>query len=178
MAEALDRDPWLLFDLRGKSREEVLKSLQSALDAAAVAAPKKRGRPPKKRLTVADLLRCEQAPVERWRSLPEEAYDALPMPLPEIGIPRVIPPDPSVFTQLGPLPHARIETSLCLAALMHRTAQWAQQQIEDGPGRLDDGEGDEAEQVASPFDTPLQPAPRPGRNWRHKKRRWGKKANT
>ena len=27
MAEALDRDPWLLFDLRGRTREEVLDSL-------------------------------------------------------------------------------------------------------------------------------------------------------
>jgi hypothetical protein len=81
-----------------------------------------------------------------------------------------------VFTQLGPLPHARIETSLCLAALMHRTAQWVQQQIEDGPRRLDDEEGEgEHEQPASPFDAPLQPAPKPNRNWRHKKRRWGKK---
>ncbi len=176
MAEALDRDPWLLFDLRGKSRDEVLQALQSALDAAAVAAPKKRGRPPKKQQTVADLLRREQPEPEPWRHLPEEAYDALPMPLPEISIPRVIPPDPSVFTQLGPLPHARIETSLCLAALMHRTAQWVQQQIEEGPRGLGDEEGEgEPEQPASPFDAPLQPAPRPNRNWRHKKRRWGKK---
>ena len=84
--------------------------------------------------------------------------------------------DPSVFTQLGPLPHARIETSLCLAALMHRTAQWVQQQIEDGPHRLDDGEGEgDLEQPASPFDAPLQPPPKTSRNWRHKKRRWGKK---
>ena len=81
-----------------------------------------------------------------------------------------------MFTQLGPLPHARIETSLCLAALMHRTAQWVQQQIEDGPRRLEDEDGEgELEQPASPFDAPLQPVPRPNRNWRHKKRRWGKK---
>ena len=78
MAEALDRDPWLLFDLRGKSRDEVLQALQSALDAAAVAAPKKRGRPPKKKQTVADLLRREQPEPEPWRRLPEEAYDAIP----------------------------------------------------------------------------------------------------
>ena len=174
MAEALDRDPWLLFDLRGKSREEVLQSLQAALDAAAVAAPKKRGRPPKKRQTVADQLRRAQELPEPWHRLPEEAFDALPAPLPEIAIPRAIPPDPSVFTQLGPLPHARIEASLCLAALMHRTAQWVQQQIEDGPGRLEEEDG-EAESPASPFDTPLPPPQRPNRNWRHKKKRWGKK---
>ena len=174
MAEALDRDPWLLFDLRGKSRDEVLQALQAALDAAAVAAPKKRGRPPKKKLSVADQLRRDQEAPQRWAALPEAAYDALPASLPDLAIPRTIPPDPSVFTQLGPLPHARIEASLCLAALMHRTAQWVHQQIEDGPGRLEDAEGD-AESQASPFDTPLQPVTRPSRNWRHKKKRWGKK---
>ena len=175
MAEALDRDPWLLFDLRGKTREDVLASLQAALDAAAVAAPKKRGRPPKKRVTVADLLRREQEQAEPWRRMPDEAYDALPGPLPEIAIPRVIPPDPAVFTQLGPLPHARIEASLCLAALMHRTAQWVHQQIEDGPGRLEEEDG-EVERPASPFDTPVPLQPRTSRNWRHKKKRWGKRS--
>ena len=174
MAEALDRDPWLLFDLRGKSREEVLQALQAALDAADVAAPKKRGRPPKKRLTVADLLRRAGELPEPWHRMPEEAFDALPAPLPELAIPRTIPSDPSVFTQLGPLPHARIEASLCLAALMHRTAQWVHQQIEDGPGRLEDDEG-EGESPSSPFDAPLPPPPRPNRAWRHKKKRWGKK---
>ncbi len=178
MAEALDRDPWLLFDLRGNSRGEVMTALQAALSQATVAAPKKRGRPPKKKLTVADLLRREQQEPQPWRPLPEEAYDALPMPLPDIVIPRAIPPDPSVFTQLGPLPHARIETSLCLAALMHRTAQWVQQQIEEGPRRLEDSDGEEAgdlNQPASPFDAPLPAISRPARNWHNKKRRWGKK---
>lgn len=45
MAEALDRDPWLLFDLRGKAKDEVMAALQEALNAAAQDAPKKRGRP-------------------------------------------------------------------------------------------------------------------------------------
>ena len=172
MAEALDRDPWLLFDLRGKSRDEVLQALQSALEAAAVAAPKKRGRPPKKKQTVGDLLRRAQDQPEPWHPMADAAFDSLPAPLPEIVIPRAIPPDPSVFTQLGPLPHARIEASLCLAALMHRTAQWAHQQIEDGPGRMDE---EEAEAPASPFDAPLAPLQRPNRPWRHRKKRWGSK---
>jgi hypothetical protein len=127
---------------------------------------------------VEELLRREVATPQPWQALPEEAYDALPMPLPDVVIPRTIPPDPSVFSQLGPLPYARIETSLCLASLMHRTAQWVQQQIEDGPRRMDDGEGEgegESEQPASPFEAPLEAAVKPNRNWRHKKRRWGKK---
>ncbi|HEX9080821.1 MAG TPA: SWIM zinc finger family protein [Holophagaceae bacterium] len=172
MAEALDRDPWLLFDLRGKSREDVMQALQAALEAAAVAAPKKRGRPPKKKLTVADQIRRAQEQPEPWQAMPEPAFDALPAPLPDVVIPRAIPPDPSVFTQLGPLPHARIEASLCLAALMHRTAQWVHQQIEDGPGRMED---EEAESQASPFDAPLPPLQRPNRPWRHRKKRWGGK---
>lgn len=171
MAEALDRDPWLLFDLRGKSRSEVMEALQSALAAAAEAAPKKRGRPPKKKVTVADRLRREEELPEPWAPLPEARYDAFPEELPEIAIPRVIPPDPSVFTQLGPLPHARIEASLCLAALMHRTAQWVHQQFEEGPRSMEDGGEVPAEAAASPFDAqgPLQT--RPSRAWRNKKKR-------
>ena len=62
------------------------------------------------------------------------------MPLPDIALPRTIPADPSVFIQLGPLPHARIEASLCLAALMHRTAQVVQLQIEEGVENMEDPE--------------------------------------
>ncbi len=97
----------------------------------------------------------------------EEAYDQVRTRFPEGAIPRAIPPDPAVFTQLGPLPHARIEASLCLAALLHRTAQWVQQQIETGQPNLEELPP-EAEAVASPFDSPL-PAPRP---WKPKKRKW------
>ena len=173
MAEALDRDPWLLFDLRGKTREEVLDALQAKLAAHPVpAAPRKRGRP-KKVVPLAELLTRRQGLAEPGKRLKPERYDALAAPLPEVAIPRSIPPDPSVFVQLGPLPHARIETSLCLAALMHRTAQVVQQQIEEGVGTLEDAEGAEnAEDAApSPFESPIPPAPvqkawRPKRRWR------------
>lgn len=167
MAEALDRDPWLLFDLRGKTQEEVLADLQARLDLVPVeAAPKKRGRP-KKIVPLEDLLSRKQDMAEPWHRVDEEAFDGLPSPLPEVVIPRAIPPDPAVFTQLGPLPHARIEASLCLAALLHRTAQWTQQQIETGESNLE-SPGFEGEVVSSPFDTPL-PAPKP---WKPKKRKW------
>ncbi len=170
MAEALDRDPWLLFDLRGKTRGEVMEALQSALADAAEAAPKKRGRPPKKKVTALEVLRREEEMPEPWARIPDSQFDAFPEDLPEIGIPRTIPSDPSVFTQLGPLPHARIEASLCLAALMHRSAQWVHQQFEEGPRALEDG-GETAEIAASPFDAqgPLQT--RPSRAWRNKKKR-------
>lgn len=167
MAEALDRDPWLLFDLRGKTQEEVLADLQARLDGVpAEAAPRKRGRP-KKIVPLEDLLSRKQDMAEPWRRMDEEVFDALPESLPEVVIPRAIPSDPAVFTQLGPLPHARIEASLCLAALLHRTAQWTQQQIETGESNLE-GPPFEGEVVVSPFDTPL-PAPKP---WKPKKRKW------
>jgi hypothetical protein len=101
-----------------------------------------------------------------------EAYDALAAPFPELAIPRSLPSDPSVFIQLGPLPHARIEASLCLAALMHRTGQVVQQQIEEGVGNLEDPENPSDPVAPSPFESQI-PAqiPQP-KNWRHKKRRW------
>jgi hypothetical protein len=78
-----------------------------------------------------------------------------------------------VFVQLGPLPHARIEASLCLAALMHRTAQVVQRQIEDGVGEIEYDGGEAEAEAASPFETPL-PSPRiahRNRVWRHKRKR-------
>ena len=175
MAEALDRDPWLLFDLRGRTREAILEALQAKLDASdstnpAETAPRKRGRP-KKVVTVKEMLRRKNDVAEPWLLSDPERYDKLAVPLPEVGIPRNIPSDPSVFIQLGPLPHARIEASLCLAALMHRTAQVVQQQIEEGVGSMEDPEG--AQDVApSPFESPIPPVIQAPKTWRHKKRRW------
>lgn len=169
MAEALDRDPWLLFDLRGMTRDEVLAALQAKLDEATTPvepAPRKRGRP-KKVISVADLLSPPEPPAEPWKHLPPEDYDRPRGALPDISIPRQIPSDPALFTQLGPLPHARIEASLCLAALMHRGAQWMQQQIEEGSGSLEDGPDAGA---TSPFDTPIPATP--PRTWKHRRRRW------
>ncbi len=173
MAEALDRDPWLLFDLRGRTREEVLAALQAMMEVpSAEPAPRKRGRP-RKVVSVVDLLPRRRELAEPWFRMPEEAYDAPPVPLPEIALPRTIPADPSVFIQLGPLPHARIEASLCLAALMHRTAQVVQLQIEEGVGNMEEPEINDAP-PPSPFETPI-PAPSSSKPWRHsKKRRWGK----
>jgi len=176
MAEALDRDPWLLFDLRGKTREAVLDALQAKMDTApAEAAPRKRGRP-KKVTPLEDLLRQRRMMADPWYRTTEEAYDALPSPLPEITISREIPSDPAVFVQLGPLPHARIEASLCLAALMHRTAQMVKQQIEEGIGNLEDPEGTPECSTPSPFESPIPAAPPRPKAWRNRKRRWTKKA--
>ncbi len=179
MAEALDRDPWLLFDLRGRTRENVLEALQARMDSSSAEPPppRKRGRP-KKVVSVMDLLPRRNEIAEPWLRMSEEAYDTPPVPIPEVPLPRAIPSDPSVFIQLGPLPHARIEASLCLAALMHRTAQVVQIQIEEGVGNMDEPETAASEApadpVASPFESPI-PSPTNAKPWRHnKKRRWGK----
>ncbi len=172
MAEALDRDPWLLFDLRGRTREEVLADLQARMEVPVVEAPKKRGRP-RKVVSVVDLLPRRREMAEPWFRMADEVYDAPPAPLPDIALPRTIPADPSVFIQLGPLPHARIEASLCLAALMHRTAQVVQLQIEEGVESMEDPEPADPP-APSPFETPIPAAP-VAKPWRHnKKRRWGK----
>lgn len=179
MAEALDRDPWLLFDLRGKTQEDILEALQALLNAASSSdvtepAPRKRGRP-RKIIPVSDLLARKGDDADPWRRVSPEAYDTLAARFPELAIPRSIPSDPSVFIQLGPLPHARIEASLCLAALMHRTGQVVQQQIEEGIGNLEDPDAsmDPADPVPpSPFESPIPPQLPQPKNWRHKKRRW------
>ncbi|MDR3673106.1 MAG: SWIM zinc finger family protein [Holophaga sp.] len=172
MAEALDRDPWLLFDLRGRTREEVLEALQARMEVPVVEAPRKRGRP-KKVVSVVDLLPRRREMAEPWFRMAEEDYDQPPVPLPDIALPRTIPADPSVFIQLGPLPHARIEASLCLAALMHRTAQVVQLQIEEGVENMEDPEPADVPEP-SPFETPIPAAP-VAKPWRHnKKRRWSK----
>ena len=115
-----------------------------------------------------------------WQAMSADRFVDFPAPLPTVSIPRSIPKDPSVFSQLGPLPHARIEASLSLAALMHRTAEWIQQGIVSG--RSDEnfeangsGESEKIVKEASPFDSPTSII-RAGnqRPWRGKRRRWRK----
>lgn len=176
MAEALDRDPWLLFDLRGKSKDEVHAALQIAIDAAAISPSKKRGRPKRDVLSIEEKLAETTPTVVAWEARTAEAYVAFPRPLPVVGIPRVIPADPAAFAQLGPLPHARIEASLSLAALMHRTAEWLQQGIETGRQEMESNSETDAEKIvkeASPFDS-QSTIIRAGnqRPWRGKRKRW------
>lgn len=175
MAEVLDRDPWLLFDLRGRTKEEVLEALQAVQIEPGTAKPMPYNKPKRNRkgTSVADLLPRRREMPEPWFRIPEEDYDVFPIPLPDIVLPRTIPADPSVFIQLGPLPHARIEVSFCLAALMHRTAQVVQLQIEDGIGNMEGIESDGAV-ILSPFETPIYNPPIPKISRHNKKRRWNK----
>jgi len=174
MAEVLDRDPWLLFDLRGRTKENILEELQTVPTESVkieptYSRPKRNG----KIISVADLLPRRREMAEPWFRIPENDYDTSPVLLPDIILPRTIPADPSVFIQLGPLPHARIEVSLCLAALMHRTAQVVQLQIEDGIGNMEELES-AGTVISSPFETPIQNTPTPKTRRHNKKRRWSK----
>jgi uncharacterized Zn finger protein len=177
MAEVLDRDPWLLFDLRGRTKEEVLEILQTVpIESGCTTEPEPiySNQPRRNRkASVADLLPRRREIAEPWFRIPEEDYDALPVPLPDIVLPRTIPADPSVFIQLGQLPHARIEVSFCLAALMHRTAQVVQLQIEDGIGNMEETESD-GTTISSPFETPIHNPPVSKTRRHNKKRRWNK----
>jgi uncharacterized Zn finger protein len=178
VAEVLDRDPWILFDLRGKAKEDILASLSSL--SAVELGP---GVPPADHeecggstteTPIIDIVTMDRDQAKPWRPVPFDAYD-VPGQLPSVLIPRTISPDPSVFVQLGPLPHARIESSICLAALMYRTAQVVQKQIEDGYGDMEGGADGhpEPDEAPSPFETPLpqQQAPRHHRHWRHRGKR-------
>jgi uncharacterized Zn finger protein len=174
MAEVLDRDPWLLFDLRGRTKEEILKVLQAVQTESditkCVCNESKRSKRP---ASVADLLPRRREMAEPWFRMAEEDYDKLLVSLPDITLPRTIPADPSVFIQLGPLPHTKIEVSFHLAALMHRTAQVVQLQIEDGIGNMEEVEP-MAATVSSPFETPIHNTPIPKARRHNKKRRWNK----
>jgi uncharacterized Zn finger protein len=178
MAKVLDRDPWLLFDLRGRTKEKILEALQVNYAEPEICTIK-----PSYKVTgtgyvhkitsVADLLPRRREITESWFRMSDDEYDSSPVPLPDITLPRSIPADPSVFTQLGPLPHAKIEVSLCLAALLHRAAKIIKLQIEDG---INDMENSElaSDNTPSPFATPTS-IPSMSRTRRHnKKRRWNR----
>lgn len=176
MAEILDRDPWLLFDLRGRTKEEILKALQvdqvENNSTKSIYEITKIGRT-RKTNSVADLLPRRREIAESWFRMSDEEYDTPPTPLPDITLPRAIPADPSIFTQLGPLPHAKIEVSLCLAALLHRAAKIIKLQIEDGINGMENSELDN-DNIPSPFETSAF-IPSISRARRHnKKRRWHK----
>jgi hypothetical protein len=153
VAEVLDRDPWILLDLRGRPKEAILASLSSLSSASGELGlgldPPPHGRAGAPAPAAAlDIVARGGDQAEPWRPVPPDAFD-LPGQLPSIAIPRTISPDPSVFVQLGPLPHAPIESSICLAALMYRTAQVVQRQIEDGYGDMEGGGAEPGEREAA-----------------------------
>jgi uncharacterized Zn finger protein len=76
LGEALDRDPFLLFELRGKTKEQVLAALRDArnVPAAEAPAPKSRAKPKKPRVAPAATPAERGSPAKPAR-LPAEDYD-------------------------------------------------------------------------------------------------------
>jgi uncharacterized Zn finger protein len=87
LGDALDRDPFLLFELRGRTRAEVLEALGRLRSAKAKA--KTRARP-------------VDPPTTSFRSLKAEAWDAWRAPPPDLAFSMAPPPTPgALLRQLG-----------------------------------------------------------------------------
>lgn len=91
LGDALDRDPFLLFELRGRGREQVLEALRRARGAGAPS------REPDSSSTDA-----AKTPSVALKKLTPESYDAAPAPLPELSFSFEPPPaHAAVIRQLG-----------------------------------------------------------------------------
>jgi uncharacterized Zn finger protein len=89
LGEALDRDPFLLFELRGRSREQFLHALRAA-----------RGSSPEGH--DADVSSFEKTPSVTLETLTAKSYDAAPAPLPLLSFTFDPPRAPAaVLRQLG-----------------------------------------------------------------------------
>jgi uncharacterized Zn finger protein len=127
LGEALDRDPFLLFELRGKNEEEVLEALRAARGGKREA-PSKKGRKAK---TAAPNERPE-APRVKLGKLKRADYDKPREPLPslrfgfdepvtdgavlrQLGTPAVWKGDASPADVLAPLVRAAAETARRIA---------------------------------------------------------------
>ena len=174
MAEALDRDPWLLFDLRGRTREEVLEALQAMMEVPPPEpAPRKRGRP-RKVVSVVDLLPRRRELAEPWFRLPGRGLRRpAPCPCRTSPCPAPSPPTLRCSSSWAPCPTPASRRACawrpsctapprwcsCRSRKAWRT--WRTRNPRNPPRR-------------SPFETPM-PAPSISKPWRHnKKRRWGK----
>lgn len=91
LGDALDRDPFLLFELRGRSREQVLQALRAA-----------RGGSPTTRKSEMAAAAVEQTPSVTLERLTAKSYDAAPAPLPALSFSFEPPPaHAAVLRQLG-----------------------------------------------------------------------------
>lgn len=124
LGEALDRDPFLLFELRGKTRAQVLDALRAARGGASEA-PAKRGRKPR-------AAEAHEVPTVKLGKLASGDYDkpreALPAlrfgfdepvmhgaVLRQLGAPGAWQGDASPADVLAPLVHAAAQTARRIA---------------------------------------------------------------
>jgi uncharacterized Zn finger protein len=91
LGDALDRDPFLLFELRGRSREQFLQALRAA-----------RGDSPTARKSDIATATTEETPSVTLQKLTAKSYDAAPAPLPALSFSFEPPPThAAVLRQLG-----------------------------------------------------------------------------
>lgn len=92
LGEALDRDPFLLFELRGRAREQVLSALRAARGSGAA----------KTKQANAAAIAAERTPSVALQKLSAASYDAAPAPLPSLSFSFEPPPaHAAVLRQLG-----------------------------------------------------------------------------
>jgi uncharacterized Zn finger protein len=90
LGDALDRDPFLLFELRGRSRDQVLHALRVA-----------RGSSPSGKADISAVA-TEKTPSVTLPKLTAKSYDAAPAPLPALSFSFEPPPaHAAVLRQLG-----------------------------------------------------------------------------
>lgn len=93
LGDALDRDPFLLFELRGRTRARALEALRAARGDG--------GNSETQESTPA-LARDEKPPSVALAKLSAKSYDAAPVPLPALSFSFEPPPaHASVLRQLG-----------------------------------------------------------------------------
>lgn len=100
LGEALDRDPFLLFELRGRARDEVLAALRTARSAPV----KRSGRSKRSGTSSATEARMPEQPIAAMSlgRLRVADYDRLRAPLPTLNLTFATPPVPgAVIRQLG-----------------------------------------------------------------------------
>ena len=123
LGEALDKEPFLLFELRGRTRGEVLAALRAARGGAT---PGARGKAPGQEDREVPSVRVDELPTgayEAWRETPPPLHLRLERPevpgalLRQLGTPPGWTEGTSPAELLGPLIRAASERALRLALL-------------------------------------------------------------
>lgn len=145
LGEALDRDPFLLFELRGRTKDQVLDALRAARGGAGETPTKKAG---KSKATPADAT--SDVPTVKLGKLKDGEYDKPRQPLPALHFSFDAPvTHGAVLRQLGTLStwSADATPADVLAPLVQAAAEAARRIAMAEPG--DTGEGAKAPALAN-----------------------------
>lgn len=126
LGEALDRDPFLLFELRGRTKERVLEALHAARSGSDPSA--------RKSSSPSSQARSAGATV-KLTAMTHETYDSPPVPLPSLRFTFDTPPlSGSLLRALGkPAGWPDSEPPAeALAGFIARASEWARRRAVDG----------------------------------------------